>query len=75
MSSPMLELDEKLSSLVEGKVIKEIRHIDNDLCVKILFSDGEYLIIDTMKINVEHVRPYMPILSHYNVDGFPSVVY
>lgn len=66
VENPMLELDKNLSSLIKGKIIKEIIHIDRNLCVKILFNDGEYLIIDTMKIDVDSPRPYMPIITYYD---------
>ena len=71
MTSLMLEEDKRLSKIVNNQTIKEIRHVDNDLCVKILFEDGTYLIIDTMKIDFKCERPYMPTLIYYDTNDYP----
>ena len=52
MVSPFLEDDKKMSVVLAGKTVSEIKHIDNDCCIQITFSDNSYIVVD-----VEHSSP------------------
>ena len=67
MESPFLEDDKKMSEILAGKIVSEIKHIDNDCCIQITFSDNCYIILDVIgnqpnKCN----KPYSPLLMIYD---------
>lgn len=68
MNSVFEQSDRNLSSFVEGRVVKNINHIDKDACIQITFSDNSLLIIDAM-IDSTTRSGALPTLNFIDIDG------
>jgi len=70
MSSPFEYMDKTLSKLTLNKIVKEIKHIDEDACIQISFTDNSNIVIDGMPDKVARSGA-IPIIHFYASDGNP----
>ena len=70
MSSSFEYMDKNLSSLIKGKKFVSIEHIDDDACVKILFSDNSYFVVEGMPDKKCRSRA-IPVFHFYDTNHDP----
>ena len=68
MVSPFESTDRIISNLTAGKVVNKIKHIDDDGCIQITFSDGSCIVLEGM-LDKTARSGAIPTLHHYDSDG------
>jgi len=68
MKSSFVEFDNNLTTIIKDKQIARVEHIDNDLCIKISFTDKSYIVVDTMHAGE---GKYFPLFYLYDEGNVP----